>query len=290
MKAGARGISLLFASGDSGANCVAHGSGPDLMYANWPAASPYVTSVGGTTGGGGGGGKPRRAEGAVGLSSGGFSDRYARPGWQADAVAAYTASNASLPPARFYNATSFARGRAFPDIAAQAAPRSRGICYAVLCYAMLCRSRGGVRCLPRAPRPAALRCGPPPSYALLRCAAGHLLPTPCCAALQATSFLVVAGMPVPLPVDGTSCAAPTAAGIFGLLNDQRALAGKPPLGFLSPLLYAHPDALHDVAKGSGDGCDAGQQPGWPAVAGWDAVTGLGTPNFKKLSAVVRGLP
>ena len=122
MKAGARGISLLFASGDSGANCVAHGSGPDLMYANWPAASPYVTSVGGTTGGGGGGGKPRRAEGAVGLSSGGFSDRYPRPSWQAAAVGAYTSSNASLPPAHFYNATSFAHGRAFPDIAAQVAP------------------------------------------------------------------------------------------------------------------------------------------------------------------------
>merc|ERR1719261_1261360 len=46
MKAGARGISLLFASGDSGA-------GPctdDHFTPNWPAGSPYVTGVGGTTG------------------------------------------------------------------------------------------------------------------------------------------------------------------------------------------------------------------------------------------------
>lgn len=42
---------------------------------------------------------------------------------------------------------------------------------------------------------------------------------------------------VPWPVDGTSCATPTTAGIMSLLNDVRLNAGKPSLGFINPLLY-----------------------------------------------------
>ena len=77
----ARGISLLFASGDSGANCDGKKYRP-----NWPAASPYVTSVGGTAG--------SAPEAAAGLSSGGFSDRYPTPTWQKAAVAKYLESRA----------------------------------------------------------------------------------------------------------------------------------------------------------------------------------------------------
>ena len=79
VKAGARGISLLFASGDSGANCKNSKFEP-----NWPAGSPYVTAVGGTSGSG--------PEKAVGLSSGGFSNRYGVPSWQKAAHAAYLAN------------------------------------------------------------------------------------------------------------------------------------------------------------------------------------------------------
>lgn len=42
---------------------------------------------------------------------------------------------------------------------------------------------------------------------------------------------------VPWPVDGTSCAAPTVAGIISLLNDIRLNNGQSTLGFLNPLLY-----------------------------------------------------
>jgi hypothetical protein len=45
---------------------------------------------------------------------------------------------------------------------------------------------------------------------------------------------MVVALRVPEPVAGTSCASPTAGGIFGLVNDVRAQAGKPPLGFLNP--------------------------------------------------------
>ena len=56
-------------------------------------------------------------EQAAGLSSGGFSGRWAQPAWQKDAVTAYLA-NSAIPPEAIghYNKS----GRAYPDIAAQA--------------------------------------------------------------------------------------------------------------------------------------------------------------------------
>lgn len=76
-------------------------------------------------------------------------------------------------------------------------------------------------------------------------------------------------------VDGTSCSTPTAAAIFSLVNDARIAAGKPPMGFLNPWLYAGGfNAFTDVTNGSSIGCDTA---GFPAVKGWDAVSGFGTP-------------
>lgn len=48
------------------------------------------------------------------------------------------------------------------------------------------------------------------------------------------------------PVDGTSCSTPTFSAIVALLNDVRFKAGKSPLGFLNPLLYANPQAFQDI--------------------------------------------
>lgn len=94
---------------------------------------------------------------------------------------------------------------------------------------------------------------------------------------------------------GTSCSAPAFAGIVGLLNDARLKAKLPPLGFLNPLLYLNPHALNDITLGGSTGCDGrgrfhGAPNGspvipyasWNATAGWDPVSGLGTPNFPKL--------
>lgn len=76
---------------------------------------------------------------------------------------------------------------------------------------------------------------------------------------------------------------------MALLNDARLLRGKSPLGFLNPLLYSGAtSALNDITDGHNDGCGLGD--GWPAAPGWDAVTGLGTPNFEKLAQVVANLP
>lgn len=74
------------------------------------------------------------------------------------------------------------------------------------------------------------------------------------------------------------------------MNDLRAQNGKTSLGLLNPLFYANPTAFNDITSGrqsGGEGCEEG---GFTATKGWDPVTGLGTPNFEKLSAVVAALP
>lgn len=88
-------------------------------------------------------------------------------------------------------------------------------------------------------------------------------------------------------IGGTSAASPTFAGIVALLNDARLNAGLPTLGFLNPMLYGlqnitmpsgnyNGTGLNDITIGSNPGCATA---GFPTAPGWDAVTGLGTPNF-----------
>mmetsp|Transcript_76382 Transcript_76382/g.159052 ORF Transcript_76382/g.159052 Transcript_76382/m.159052 type:complete len:572 (-) Transcript_76382:361-2076(-) len=211
-KAGVRGISLLFASGDNGPNCKVGHFNP-----NGPASSPWVTAVGGTSAGSSWPQPGSDAETAIGLGSGGFSNYWKMPEWQKDAAAAYLKqSGVPSPSDKGFNTS----GRAFPDISA-----------------------------------------------------------------QAQNFFVYAGFPEP-GVAGTSCASPTAAGIFALLNDARLQAGKSTLGFLNPFIYKHADAFNDVTTGSSES-SCGE---WPATKGWDAATGVGTPNYEKLAKVVAGLP
>eukprot|EP00494_Astrolonche_serrata_P030139 UN30406 len=99
-KLGARGISILFASGDSGANCKSEKYEP-----TFPGGSPYVTSVGATTN--------SNKEEAASFSSGGFSNRYSTPTWQQDAVTAFI-NNKLCPDHKYFNTT----GRGFPDVSA----------------------------------------------------------------------------------------------------------------------------------------------------------------------------
>ena len=82
------------------------------------------------------------------------------------------------------------------------------------------------------------------------------------------------------PVGGTSASTPIFASVVALLNDQLAAKGQKPLGFLNPWLYGPAKgALTDITSGSNPGCSTN---GFPAKAGWDPVTGLGTPIFSKL--------
>lgn len=87
-------------------------------------------------------------------------------------------------------------------------------------------------------------------------------------------------------VYGTSASAPTLGAVITLINEQLVAAGKSPVGFINPVLYANPDALVDVVSGTNPGCGTD---GFEATPGWDPVTGLGTPDYEKLLAVFQSL-
>lgn len=80
-------------------------------------------------------------------------------------------------------------------------------------------------------------------------------------------------------VDGTSASSPIFASIIGLINAELLAAGKRPLGFLNPWMYYNSWAFNDINNGSNPGCGTD---GFPALKGWDPVTGLGSPNYKYL--------
>ncbi|MBN3298833.1 TPP1 peptidase, partial [Amia calva] len=111
MKAGVRGITLLFASGDSGAGCKQVSKGSNVFRPSFPASSPYVTTVGGTSFK-----NPFKVTYEVTdyISGGGFSNVFKMPDYQVKAVNSYLQGMKALPPKTYYNTS----GRAYPDLAA----------------------------------------------------------------------------------------------------------------------------------------------------------------------------
>jgi kumamolisin len=79
-------------------------------------------------------------------------------------------------------------------------------------------------------------------------------------------------------IGGTSAVAPLWAGLVARLN---ALRGSS-VGFINPMLYAHPSALNDITSGNNGA--------FKAAPGWDACTGLGSPNGSSLAALLAGAP
>lgn len=80
---------------------------------------------------------------------------------------------------------------------------------------------------------------------------------------------------------------PIVASIIALINNARLDAGKGPVGFINPVIYANPHAFNDITTGDNPGCGTN---GFNATKGWDPVTGLGTPNYEKLLKVFMALP
>ncbi|KAI1787574.1 subtilisin-like protein [Ganoderma leucocontextum] len=209
---GARGTSVIFASGDGGAV----GGIPNKhvgchltpFVPSFPSTCPFVTSVGSTQG--------INPEVAAKFSSGGFSRIFSRPSYQDHAVSRYLQSQGDANAGR-YNVS----GRAYPDVSTQGAN-------------FYIHSGG-----------------------------------------QGYGFT------------GTSASSPTFASIIALINDGLLASGRSPLGFLNPLLYSNGTAaFNDIT--SGDNYDPVCDAGFDADVGWDAVTGLGTPDYNKLLNIVTG--
>jgi kumamolisin len=75
-------------------------------------------------------------------------------------------------------------------------------------------------------------------------------------------------------IGGTSAVAPLWAALIARIN---AATGKP-AGYINPLLYGKTGALRDITTGNnGD---------FKATSGWDACTGLGSPNGASLTTTV----
>jgi kumamolisin len=73
---------------------------------------------------------------------------------------------------------------------------------------------------------------------------------------------------------GTSAVAPLYAALIARIN---ATAGKP-AGFVNPKLYRAQSAFNDITQGNNGT--------YAAAPGWDACTGLGSPNGRKLAAAL----
>ena len=63
------------------------------------------------------------------------------------------------------------------------------------------------------------------------------------------------------------------ASVVALLNDRLAQAGRAPLGFLNPWLYAvGKQGLNDVTAGNSSVECNGEEVGFAAAEGWDPVS------------------
>jgi kumamolisin len=75
-------------------------------------------------------------------------------------------------------------------------------------------------------------------------------------------------------IGGTSAVAPLWAALIARINQA---SGKS-AGYLNPMIYKSPQALRDITQGNnGD---------FEAAVGWDACTGLGSPNGSTLPGVI----
>ncbi|KAJ7358373.1 family S53 protease-like protein [Mycena albidolilacea] len=109
MALGARGISVVFASGDGGVRGNHDSAGVcnnNVFMPVFPASCPFLTSVGSTQGFG--------PEKAINFTGGGFSNVFPAPSYQSAAVASFLKTVPSTFPGTFNKL-----GRGYPDVALQ---------------------------------------------------------------------------------------------------------------------------------------------------------------------------
>ena len=74
-------------------------------------------------------------------------------------------------------------------------------------------------------------------------------------------------------IGGTSAVAPLWAGLIARINSAKGS----PIGFINPQIYAATSSLNDIRTGNNGS--------YAAAAGWDACTGLGSPDGTKIAAL-----
>lgn len=273
LKLAVRGVTLVASSGDRGApgsinaDCSHDKDHEKALNPEFPAASPYVLSVGATSLMSSTILDPRSAStpkpckpslffkgfkcasngteqvcstktGAKVTSGGGFSRFSPRPKWQTAAVKSYLENaKGTLPPNAYFNSSN----RGYPDVAA--------IGHNVLIYLEGTGSKG---------------------WDL---------------------------------IDGTSASAPIWAAMITRWNRERLLSNKPPLGFINPMLYDlgkranRSSYFTDLPSGNNkcttatEGLTECCKYGYTSTRNsWDPVTGLGTPKFQAILEHVKLLP
>ena len=75
-------------------------------------------------------------------------------------------------------------------------------------------------------------------------------------------------------IGGTSAVAPLWAGLIARINAAKGSR----VGLINPTLYGTPTTLRDITQGNNGDFAASQ--------GWDACTGLGSPNGDQIAAVL----
>jgi kumamolisin len=83
-------------------------------------------------------------------------------------------------------------------------------------------------------------------------------------------------------IGGTSAVAPLYAGLFALINQTLVAQTKERVGLAQPVLYTNGQAFQDITQGNNGAFAAGP--------GWDATTGLGSPNGQQILSVFLAEP
>jgi kumamolisin len=83
-------------------------------------------------------------------------------------------------------------------------------------------------------------------------------------------------------IGGTSAVAPLWSALVAILNQGLGTN----IGFINPLLYKNANTFHDITSGNNDTVGRGN---YNARAGWDACTGLGSPDGQKILSALASL-